>query len=57
MTKSTEIVKKALKKPNLFSLAELAFFTKWLDAHKKAKQKAKELKKAKQGSERSDYLD
>jgi hypothetical protein len=57
MTKRTKIVKKALKKPELFTFGELAYFAKWLDEHKKAKQKAKELKIAEQGGEESGYLD
>ncbi len=46
MTKRSKIAKKALKKPELFTFGELAYFAKWLDEHKRAKQKAKEFKKS-----------
>jgi hypothetical protein len=45
MTKRSKIAKKALKKPELFTPGELSYFAFWLEEHKKAKQRAKELKK------------
>lgn len=43
MTKKKKLVKKALKKPELYTQAELQYFRLWL-ANKKKKQK--EAKKA-----------
>jgi hypothetical protein len=43
--KIKKLVKKALKKPELYSSAELAYFKTWLCLHKKSK--TAKIKKAK----------
>jgi hypothetical protein len=40
--KTKKLIKKALKKPGLYSVGELAFFHKWLQ-HKKQRKVAKML--------------
>jgi hypothetical protein len=43
--KTKKLIKKALKTPELYSLAELAYFKTWLCLHKKSK--TAKIKKAK----------
>jgi hypothetical protein len=41
MTKKTQLVKEALKHPELYSLAELQYFQLWLSTKKKKQKAAK----------------
>ena len=46
MTKEEKLVKKALKHPELHTLAELVFFERWRKARKARKEAEKAKKKA-----------
>ena len=43
MKKKNELAKEALKNPNLFSFAELAYFKNWLDERKRKKERKRKL--------------
>ena len=42
MTKKVKLVKKALKKPELYTSGEISYFKLWLE-HRKAKKEAKKV--------------